>query len=543
MVPQLRSLVWKEWHERKWSLALGTTWVMLGAVYALAYERLLGMQAPVASFWGTCTVFGLFAAVFLAMRTSLGEMAHGTLTFSSALPVSLRVQAWVRLGSAVVALVAPIVLGALVMWVALVSGFVQQMAPTTSPGRPDYVPLPQRQLLSALEAGQLVWTVTATTTASSVELLLILSVIGARRRAESHLGFIGVWLAFAWLLLQGLSREVARRFANHDLFDWCGAFLPQTLALSYAYQVGSGKYYGDLSLARWLWLPLAVNLVVLEGLGTWFTRRYEARAIAAEKRTKQLYRRLPAILSRVQMRWPGRWAALAWLDVRQALPMALAGLVLACLMAGAQIVINSGVGRELPLQLAGQLPGSAWIVALLWGAVVGSGMFANEFEPKLEQFWRSRPISASTWFWVKFLAGLAVVLGVLDLVTILVSWESTYARGSDQMSRAYIACMPLLHALMYSLAVLGICWLRRPVLAGMAALLVFFVLSIGLDALPGASWLEPIHVYNAIFFDERMLSGGTFDLAQHGYPVVYGGVAALIVAISVGAWRLALRPS
>jgi hypothetical protein len=235
--------------------------------------------------------------------------------------------------------------------------------------------------------------------------------------------------------------------------------------------------------------------------------------------------------------------------------MAFAGLLLAVLLTLLQILSEQGVangpemqswsasGKLLALKVGGQLPGSTWIVALLWAAVVASGVFAGEFRPGLEQFWRSRPISPSAWFWVKYFAGLAAVLGVLDLVTIVVSWNSALAHGADQMSKSYLACMPFLHGLIYSLAVFWVCWLRRPVIAAMGAVLCFFLLTIALGSSPALARFDPVQVYNLLFFDEKNLQNGTFHLARHGYPIVYGATIAVTVLASLAAWRTALRPA
>ena len=183
-------------------------------------------------------------------------------------------------------------------------------------------------------------------------------------------------------------------------------------------------------------------------------------------------------------------------------------------------------------------------MALLWGSIVGSGVYASELEPKLGQFWRSRPISPSTWFWIKFLVGLAAVLGVLDLVTILVGWGSQYGQAPAQMSWAYVACMPLLHALLYSLAVLGTCWLRRPVLAAALVILSYYLVSsIAFGFIPGTSEYEPIDVYNGLFHDERHVPGGSLNLLDHAYPAVYGTIAAIIVMAAIVAWRKAIMPA
>lgn len=431
MFPQLRSLIWKEWHERKWWLALGAAWIVLGVVHAIWYETAHRFHAPVASYYTICMLYGLFAAVFLAMRTSLGEVTQKTLGFSSSLPVSLRRLAWVRLGGAVASLAGPIVLGALLMWVVLGMHLVEQ-APARNPDRSFYVPLSQRPLLSALEAAELVWRVAMITVASSVQLLLILSIIGARRRAESRVGFIGACMAFVWFLLHFFVSEFRNDLAaDRTAVFLCSMVFPQSLAVNYGYGSTDGSW-GDICLGRSVPLSLAANLLVLMALAAWFARRYGTRLITSGDANPAWHRwRLPAILSRLPIRWPRRMAALVWLDLRQAVPMCVAGLVLACLMVTLEVVSNSGVNSSLPLRIAGRLSEGTWVVATLWGAVVGSGVFASEFEPRLEQFWRSRPISPCAWYWVKFLTGLTAVLAVLDLVTILVSWNSQYTTNNQ----------------------------------------------------------------------------------------------------------------
>lgn len=536
----LRSLIWKEWHDRKWLLALGSAWVLVGVAYGVGYEATHRVHGPAASFWNTTMFFGLCAAVFLAMRTSLGEVTQRTLGYSASLPVSLHTQAGVRLGGAVVTLTGPMLLGALVLWMFLLVGFIEQGPAVPKPFL-RFVQLPQRPPLTGLEAGKLVALVTAINMASSVQLLLILSVIGTRRRAESHLGFLGVCAACAWLLLLTVPNSRFDRNGESDPRDWLGALVPQSLIIIGG-AGGSEGYYGDLDFTHSVWGPLAANLLVLAALAWWFTRRYGTiRRPAVEGSPSRLRWRFPAVLSRMPLRWPGRCSALIWLDLRQAVPMCLAGLVLAGLLAMVNVLSShSPVDATLPWRIAGRLSEGTWIVAILWAAVVGSGVFAGEFQPRLEQFWRSRPISPSLWFWIKFCVGLAAVLGVLDLVTIVLGWTSRNDPSSDAMSYAYIACLPLLHALTYALAVLAICWLRQGVLAGMAAILSLFILFPALQAMPGGD--DPIVVYNKLSFRAEHL-GAALDWTKHGYPIVYGAITVIIVAASLAAWRGALRPS
>jgi hypothetical protein len=55
-----------------------------------------------------------------------------------------------------------------------------------------------------------------------------------------------------------------------------------------------------------------------------------------------------------------------------------------------------------------------WVVGCLWAVLVGSGRFASEVDPRVGEFWRSRPIAPASLFGVKLLVGLAVVVLVLD---------------------------------------------------------------------------------------------------------------------------------
>jgi hypothetical protein len=190
---------------------------------------------------------------------------------------------------------------------------------------------------------------------------------------------------------------------------------------------------------------------------------------------------------------------------------------------------------------AGRLAGSTWIVAVLWSAVVGSGIFGAELQPGLADFWRSRPVGPSMWFWTKFTVGLVATLIVLDGITIAVSWNSPYASGADRMSWSYVACMPLLHALFYAVTVFAVCSLRRPVLGAACAVLAGFLLMMFLETLSTRDGFDPIFIYNNLFQDESRSFEGRVDLSAHHYPLVYGGIAVLIVAAAFGASRFVRR--
>ena len=175
---------------------------------------------------------------------------------------------------------------------------------------------------------------------------------------------------------------------------------------------------------------------------------------------------------------------------------------------------------------------------MLWPVVVGSGLYSADLGSGLGTFWRTRPISPDLWFWTKFVVGLAAVVGLLDGVTMLVSWKAPRAEMTTLMSWAYVGCFPIIHALIYALAVLGTCWFRRPVIGGILAILGYNVLDVAITAFPMTSRLEPIDVFNELLSAER---SGQVDFTRHGYPLVYGVLVVSIVLLALLSSRLA-RP-
>ncbi|HTI51105.1 MAG TPA: hypothetical protein VL475_09140, partial [Planctomycetaceae bacterium] len=406
------------------------------------------------------------------------------------------------------------------------------------PQAPPAVELVDRPSLSATAAVGLLWKATAVVIAQAVELFLIVSVIGARRRTEAQVGFIGSLGAVVWLLLCGM-HHLAERFEHPPAFDWLAAVIPQSLAISYGYGDASGTY-GDLAIASRVGGPLLLNSLVLVGLGVVFSLRYGTRrVIPAESPSAWPRWQFPYLLSRLPICFPGPVGALVWLDLRRALPLAATGLALAYLITAANLTLfEPNIDVPLFLAVAGHLPGTTWCLATLWATIVAAGLFAPELQPGLESFWRSRPIPPGTWFWTKFLTGLVATLGMLDGVTIVASWNSPYADFPDRMSRSYVACMPILHGFLYALAVLAVCRFRRPNLGALTAIGAYALVSVALTSIPAFQSLEPIAVYNRLIDAER---AGFFDLAAHDYPLVYGGLAATAVAVASVASRLILR--
>jgi hypothetical protein len=373
-----------------------------------------------------------------------------------------------------------------------------------------------------------------------IELLLVISLVGNWLRSKSQVGLLGAVAAFGSLIAAGMLWYGERKPFLQLVY---GALVPQSLAIQWGYGTENGGTYTDHELARYRWWAMSLAVLLLAALAGLFVKQYgrtQRRELAIGTRRRRLA--IPALWSHVPIRLPGKWSALIWLELRQSLPLAAFGLLFAVLIALASVWIETQPQSSIADAARAEMPHTMAIVGILWAAVVGSGLYADELGERLGSFWRSRPISPAMWFWCKFFVGLATVLLVLDGVTILVSWQSPRDTMTTGMSWAYIACFPILHALIYSLAVLGTCWLRKPVVGGFLAILAFAVLMIAITAFPQTSRLEPMTVYNGLLLTER---DGTIDLTQSGYPLVYGTLAAATLVCAWLASRLArpLQPS
>jgi hypothetical protein len=376
--------------------------------------------------------------------------------------------------------------------------------------------------------GQL-WSVSAIAACAGLELLFLLSVAGCWLRNQSQIGLMGAVIAFGSLLAGGLFWSSQPRNSVAQLI--CGACFPQSLMIQWGYG-GPGGHYVDCEIAGCHWIALALAVPVLVLIGRRFVRHYGSfRAERFSPAPGRLGVKIPSIWLRIPLREPGKFSALIWSDLSRALPLAVSGLLLVFLMTIGEIFMDGNPhGHSFGAGVLMNMPHSAWAVAMLWAVVVGSSLYSSELGPALGSFWRSRPISPANWFWSKFAIGLLAVLSVLDGVTILLSWASPRDSLTTGMSWAYVGCMPIQHSFLYALAVLGTCWLRKPVIGGFLALAGFGILTVVIGAFPAASPFDPISVYNNLLHAER---AGHMDFTHYGYPLVYGSLALMILTIAL----------
>lgn len=538
MSPQLRMLVWKEWRERRLQFLVCSLWMIGGAIYTIAYERSHGYRAPVASFFGTAATFGLFVPIFLAMRTSLGETTDRTRSFSSALPISPGQRSWTRLAGGAGVLVVPILLGAMLLSLCLALGWLEQASTRSLPNDDvSYGRLSERASLTPLAAVGLVGRVTAITTWSATSLYILLSLLGTTLRAEAHAGYVGAFVAFLWFLGDGLQTWLPLDEAGlPGLAAWAGGLIPEGMIINFGYGDDRGRY-GDLALADAVLGPLLLNTVIQLLLAAWFVRRNNRRLpgrLAKKSRIPS-----PASLVPWSLPLPTRSLALVWLTLRQAVPMCLPGLLLACLMTPLQMGLGEGCQVELLQTFTDTMPESMCVIGMLWATVVGAGIFSAEIDRRIGESWRAWPVPFWRMFAIKFLVGLLVVLLVLDGTTIAASWNSPNWGGYHCMNWSYVACILPLHAVMFAVAVGWTCLFRRPVLGGLATFISFVLTTIVFESFTALRHFDPIDVYNNLAHAAQA-AGGRPHLTAHNYPVVAAGMAVVLLA-SLLIGGLALR--
>ena len=312
---------------------------------------------------------------------------------------------------------------------------------------------------------------------------------------------------------------------------------PQSLIIAFGYGSERGSY-ADLFIAEAILGPFLVNALIQCALAALFVRRYSRKlsSRAAETTAKTARPRWRPW----NLRLPGASGiALAWLTLRQAVPMCLPGLAIAGIMAILQMQeMPAHGGPQAPLlrRYADALPSSMWIIGLLWAVVVGAGLFSAEIDWRIGEFWRTRPISPWRLFGVKFVVGLSAVLLVLDGTAIAATWHSPHWGEYHAMNWPYIACIVPLHAMMFAIAVAWTCVLRRAVLGGMAALATFMFLTVALEWSQAARAFDPVQVYNHLAH-EPQTPDGSVDFTAHGFPVV-AAIMGLTVLISIlVGWR------
>ncbi|HEY8748015.1 MAG TPA: ABC transporter permease [Tepidisphaeraceae bacterium] len=121
---------------------------------------------------------------------------------------------------------------------------------------------------------------------------------------------------------------------------------------------------------------------------------------------------------------------------------------------------------------------SAWTYFLggVLAIFVGVGTVVRDLNGRLEDFWRSRPVSIGRWLIVKYIVGLVVVIFTLVvplILELLINQTKTDLYTAPQL---VLAWHPFLWAVLYSVGFLMACMVRRGAHAAMLSLAVMLLL-------------------------------------------------------------------
>jgi ABC-type transport system involved in multi-copper enzyme maturation permease subunit len=469
-----RSLLWKEWREQRWKLALMIAGCLaIGLVLAAVFGE---WEAFIAGPVMMLSLVVPAVAVFIGAGIAAGERSHGTLPFLQALPSPMKKAAVTKLLVASATVAAPFFLASLVLVVTWLFRWPRfEIWTSDASFENDILPTCFGALVLA---------------AASVSVLIWIAAAGVNHVDELRAGAIGLLtIAIVWALIAFVDYQY-RTSESRPSPTWlriASAGAPAGIADLIN---GSATSGGMAGAWRATWPLLAVYLPVHGMLSAWYIARLGRRA-GPQRVAESLSQVQPAVS------WLGaprrtRVGAIVWKQLRESVPLAALG-VLTILTVGPVVARASSTTASFDFFETWQLTAlSVWLIAGIFISVVaGIGLFYDDLRPALHTFWRSRPIDVDAWFWTKLLTGLAITEGVLVTGPLLTLALLRYlgqplASLPNEPSLLQIAGAGLLlHAFAFVLAALAIALVRQPVMAAMLTFGVGIAVAISIAAWSG----------------------------------------------------------
>lgn len=186
-----------------------------------------------------------------------------------------------------------------------------------------------------------------------------------------------------------------------------------------------------------------------------------------------------------------QWRAIAWKQLRETGPLAavaVAGVLVVVLIVH---FINSQ--NSLNSELGEILGGTSLSVGFFVILVAGVGLFLEDFAPRVNNFWRSRPVNINLWFVVKYLTGLSVLVLAFGSLLLLAYWLQTgisFEFDQEFILATFFGAYSVI--ILFTLAMTSYCLLRQPLYAVVVTLAFFLCGMMTID------WLFPDPSYIGI---------------------------------------------
>jgi hypothetical protein len=203
----------------------------------------------------------------------------------------------------------------------------------------------------------------------------------------------------------------------------------------------------------------------------------------------------------IPARLGSRYASLLVKEVCEAMPLAMLVLGIAAAASSAWIVMalvamvrEMARGQSLlsqDLHRFAEIAVQTFIFAagiggFILALLLGIAAFAGDLEPRINTFWRSRPISPTRWFWTKYAVAFASLLVTIGLPALVAAAVTAGVLGGPGLEAAMpgITWIPLGWFCIFSAAVVSTCLVRRPLYAGI------FAVALAAAGLALAQWLD-----------------------------------------------------
>ncbi|NOY42321.1 MAG: hypothetical protein GXP26_10860 [Planctomycetes bacterium] len=473
------SLLWKEWHEHKWKLAALTA-VSVGALIAF---DLVAPDSLLSALIGIPTAFCILAGTFLGMSTAGGESGRKTLPFLQSLPIPMWQPGAVKLSMAAVTAILPLLVFIVVFWVWWTFlWFFSIDISQAGIHRFHYHPWGIPNWLAATAAGSAL---------GVSSLLLWMAAMGSNRSDEVRSGAIGfLIICMVWFVLaSGL--ELAEK--------WHLPTLKYGVKVLFAAAPGGVAFVGiDKQLENhFVWWPHFLAATLGHGcLLAWYLRRFGKVVPGSSRSDGKTLALAGAKYQHLAPPMRSRLTAIAWKQVRETGPLVLMAIGSIFLMTTLAYLFND---RRVSIHEVGQtLSGITMSVGFFVALVAGIGVFLEDLKPRVDDFWRSRPVNYLLWFGVKFVVGAVILITTFGLLMLLAHWliDRSFLRNAMHpiLTAGFFG---LVFLLIYTLSMATYCVLRQPLYAA--------VLTIGL--LMGG-WIAFLWICHD-FFGDSLLSWQT----------------------------------
>ena len=421
-----RNLFWKEWHEQKWKL-LALTAIALSLCVALLFQDLGNVAFSLIS---TTYAYAVLAPILMGMGVCSGEHASGVIQFVRAQPISIRRMATVRWIAGACVLLIPLLCVTAICWIVMC--FEDQVGAQSVRTDAAFTLIPGWGETFTL------FFLTVAGMAACLNLYSWIVAVAVNQRTEFRAGLIGL-LVTVLMFFVGIGGMSAWENHRPNISVFCLMSSPMVSLGIVDFIRHSLPWLAVLAVIWQMLLTIGLMQVMVFRYGReerWLSGDFFKRTKSSATEAYQLGKPQPS-----------QWRALLWLQMRQSMPVCMVGLCLVPTI----VLMTGGYAAD---SFDSMYPTIGCVLALL----IGVGSFVTELQPGLHAFWRSRPISPTSWFWFKFIGGAIALIGLFDVPCMLLTWSGIVRTSSPGFAAAFPM---LLHILFYSVAVFMACSVRH----------------------------------------------------------------------------------